>query len=572
MAEARTGAELFLRTLNERGVRFLFLNPGTETFPVQEAYAKLQTQGEPLPQLLLCPFENLASTAAQGAFLGLGSAQAALVHVDVGTANAAGTLNDAKANRTPVLLCAGRSPVSQEAVPGGRSKFINWLQDVPDQAALVRNYIKNEQIAYQPEAVPRVINRALQVAESAPAGPVYVSFPRESMMARTDAYPELDSRRFSAVHPGAASTDDVETLADWILSAHYPMVITGYLGRDISTPKALEELSDLAGLGVVEYRGRVNFPLTHPHHQGFRPETATEQADLIIVLEHDVPYVPNETRPPDETKLVHIGTDPYFETIQSWGFPSDLGIRATPLTVMQQLLLALRERLTPAAERRIADRKKQLSLQHAEWTREAWQRVEARPGEPVTATLAGQIIDEMLPSHSVIFEEAVTSANPVALQLRDLQPGTFFRNGGTYLGWALGAAIGYGLARPEAIPVALVGDGSFLFSVPSSALWFARQHAVPLLTIVLNNSSYNSVRLAARDAYPDGWQVKHGYVGTDMEDGPRPDLIAQACGIGGFSAQDGDEFRTELAHALKEVHQGRPAVVSVNTTLSARAT
>jgi acetolactate synthase-1/2/3 large subunit len=88
MSEPATGAELFLRTLQDRGVGFVFLNPETDTFPVQEAYAKLHAAGEPLPRLLMRPFENLASSAAQGVYLATGRAQVAFVHVDVGAANA----------------------------------------------------------------------------------------------------------------------------------------------------------------------------------------------------------------------------------------------------------------------------------------------------------------------------------------------------------------------------------------------------------------------------------------------------------------------------------------------------
>jgi acetolactate synthase-1/2/3 large subunit len=233
----------------------------------------------------MCPFESLASDAAQGVYLATGQAQVAFVHVDVGTANAAGSLNDAKANRTPVVLCAGRSPVSIEPVPGGRSKYINWLQDVPDQGMLVRNYTKNEQIAYRAAAIPRAVQRAFQVAESDPAGPVYVTFPREALMEEIDLRGDVVAARFPSVRAGSPNPEDVALVADWILAAERPVVVAGYTGRDPAAVRALVELSEVAGLGVVEYCGRVNFPLTHPHHLGFRPEAATATSDLIIVAE-----------------------------------------------------------------------------------------------------------------------------------------------------------------------------------------------------------------------------------------------------------------------------------------------
>jgi acetolactate synthase-1/2/3 large subunit len=565
-----TGAELFLRTLQHRGVRFVFMNPGTDTFPVQEAYAKLRAAGEPLPDLLMCPFENLASSAAQGAYLATGQAQVAFVHVDVGTANASGSLNDAKANRTPVVLCAGRSPVTIEAVPGGRSKYINWLQDVPDQGMLVRNYTKNEQIAYRAAAIPRAVQRAFQVAESDPAGPVYIAFPREALMEETDLGSDIDAGRYPAVRAGSPNPEDVELLADWILAAERPVVIAGYSGRDLAAVRALVDLSELAGIGVVEYRGRVNFPLTHPHHLGFQPEAATESSDLIIVAEHDVPYVPVETEPDPATRLVHVGHDPYFETVQTWGFPSDLGIRADTRRTFERLRDVIGERLDLSDRDRIEARSRTLQRDHDAWAQAAWAPISAPTGHPASPAFVGQALHELLPDNAVVFEEAVTSANPIALQLKDLGPGRLFRNGGSYLGWALGAAAGFGLAATGDMPVAVCGDGSFIFAVPTAVLWFARTHQIPMLVVVVNNATYNSVRLAGRDGYPDGAQVRHGYVATDFGETPHADDLARACGVAGFRASDGPQLRSALKQAVETVQAGQPALVTVETTTADR--
>lgn len=568
MATKVTGAELFLRALQDRGVRYIFMNPGTDTFPVQEAYANLAAANEPLPELLMCPFESLASSAAQGVYLALGQAQAAFVHVDVGTANAAGSLNDAKANRTPVVLCAGRSPVTIEPVPGGRTKFINWLQDVPDQGMLVRNYIKNEQIAYRAAAIPRAVQRAFQVAESDPAGPAYITLPREALMEETDLGDDVTATRYPPVRAGSPNQEDVDQVADWILQADRPVVITGYMGRDPEAVDALVDLSETAGVGVVEYRGRVNFPLDHPHHLGFQPESATETADLILVVEHDVPYVPFLTEPGPGTKLVHIGHDPFFETIQTWGFPSDLGIRADARRTLIALREAVEHRLDGESGVQIGQRSERLQNDHDTWSGDAWSPVSSPVGEPVTPTLLGQILAEQLPDNVVVFEEAVTSGNPIALQLKDLGPGRLFRNGGSYLGWGLSAAAGFGLTRTGDIPVALCGDGSFLFAVPSAVLWFAATHEIPLLIVVANNSTYNSVRLAGRDGYPEGAQVQHGYVGTDFGQGPAADAIARACGVEGHRAKDAEELRAVLKLALETVVSGAPALVTVDTTMA----
>ena len=178
----------------------------------------------------------------------------------------------------------------------------------------------------------------------------------------------------------------------------------------------------------------------------------------------------------------------------------------------------------------------------------------------------------------------MTAANPIALQLKGLGPGRMFRNGGSYLGWALGAAAGFGLAgkgegeRQRAggrgaagdIPVAVCGDGSFIFAVPTAVLWFARTHQIPVLTVVLNNATYNSVRLAGRDGYPDGAQVRHGYVGSDFGETPHADEVARACGVAGFRASDGEQLRSALKQAVETVQAGQPALVTVDTTTADR--
>ena len=359
--------------------------------------------------------------------------------------------------------------------------------------------------------------------------------------------------------------------ADWLLAARNPMVITGYLGRDPAAVDLLVELSELVGIGISEYRGRVNFPLRHPHHLGFAPETATRAADVLLVLEHDVAYVPISESPADDTRLIHVGVDPVWETIQNWGFPSDLPIRADGAAFLRALVAELRERITDEDRAAISERSQQLAAQHEEWTAQAWAPLQPAAGELLPPALVGQLLNAALPDTAVIFE-AVTAANPIALQLADVGPGRYFRNGGSYLGWALCAAVGYGLADSSSLPVAVVGDGSFLFAVPSSTLWMANHHSVPLLTVVVDNGVYNSVRLAGRDGYPQGAQVEHEYVATDFGETPQADLIAEACGVSGFSATTADEARAALADAIKVVESGRPALVTIKTSMSARAT
>src|SRR5579859_814756 len=89
-------AEGYVEALVSQGVDCLFLNPGTDTFPIQEALAKFRELGRPAPRTILCIFELVALAAAHGYYAATGRPQAVLVHVDVGTQNLGSMLHNAQ--------------------------------------------------------------------------------------------------------------------------------------------------------------------------------------------------------------------------------------------------------------------------------------------------------------------------------------------------------------------------------------------------------------------------------------------------------------------------------------------
>ncbi|MDP8922360.1 MAG: thiamine pyrophosphate-binding protein, partial [Chloroflexota bacterium] len=183
-------AEAYLAALTAQGVDCLFLNPGTDTFPIQEAAAKLLALGRPVPRIVLCPFEVVALAAAHGYYYATGRPQAVLVHVDVGTQNLGGTLHDAQRGRAAVVIAAGRSPYTTDSVVrGSRDTYIHWLQEQFDQHGIVRNYVKWEYELRRPEQMGEAVARAFQLAASDPPGPVYLTLPREVLMAEPGVVP-----------------------------------------------------------------------------------------------------------------------------------------------------------------------------------------------------------------------------------------------------------------------------------------------------------------------------------------------------------------------------------------------
>jgi acetolactate synthase-1/2/3 large subunit len=114
-------AEGYVEALISQQVSCLFLNPGTDTFPIQEALSKLAGQGRPVPRTVLCLFEVVALAAAHGYYAATGQPQAVLVHVDVGTQNLGGMLHNAQRGRAAVFIAAGQSPYTIYLLMRGHS-------------------------------------------------------------------------------------------------------------------------------------------------------------------------------------------------------------------------------------------------------------------------------------------------------------------------------------------------------------------------------------------------------------------------------------------------------------------
>ena len=163
-----TGADVYLGTLAARGVDYLFANGGTDFAPIVEAYAKGRARGWPLPEAVVVPHENLGVAMAHGYTMLTGRAQAMMVHVGVGTANALNGLINASRQNVPILFSAGRTPLTES---GARNNFIHWAQEHFDQGAMLREFVKwDYELGHAEQAGP-IVDRALAIAQSAPQVP-----------------------------------------------------------------------------------------------------------------------------------------------------------------------------------------------------------------------------------------------------------------------------------------------------------------------------------------------------------------------------------------------------------------
>ncbi|MGH7067398.1 MAG: thiamine pyrophosphate-binding protein, partial [Acetobacteraceae bacterium] len=322
-------AEAYLALLAERGVAYLFGNAGTDFAPIVEAFADAKARALPTPAPVLAAHENLAVSMAHGYAMVSGRVPAVMVHVSVGTANAMCGLFNAARENVPMLLTAGRTPLTEAGLPGARDAYIHWGQEMYDQAAMLRELVKWDYELRNGAQLEVVLDRALALAATEPRGPVYLSLPREVLAAPLGELRYRQPSRLAAAAPPAADEGALSEAAAILSAAENPLIVTTSAGRDPAAVSALAALAERAAIPVVQFAPRhLSLPADHPMQLGFDPSPLIADADVVLAIESDVPWMPSRAAPPPEAKVVQIGLDPLFGKYPIRGFPSDLAITA----------------------------------------------------------------------------------------------------------------------------------------------------------------------------------------------------------------------------------------------------
>lgn len=374
------------------------------------------------------------------------------------------------------------------------------------------------------------------------------------------------SRHRAPVTP-AACRDAVSEVAQWWMEAERPVLLTARAGRTPDGMAALDRLVTLTGTPVGDSREVLNLPSSHECYIEDDAVAADllRSADLVVVVDHEVPWVPLNRQPPETARVVQIDIDPVKQTMINWAFPVDLPIQADSGKALWQILAALEEKATPEIRARWEKRREALAAAKRQRA-EARERLrETLADQPVIAAeLVAQALNEALPAEAIVMEEVTTNDMLVREHLERTAPGTIHAIGAAGLGWALGAALGVKLAEPERQVVAFVGDGTFMFSAPLAALWTARDAGAPFLTVILNNSGYRAAMFPVRLLFPDGVSVRENdFTGTVFSESVDFAAAARSAGAFGITISDPGEIAAGIAEARRAVSEGRCAVVDV---------
>ncbi len=455
-------------------------------------------------------------------------------------------LYDAQKAGAPILVTAGQheqtfnitEPLLWADLPTIARPFVKWSYEVRRLADL-----------------PRAVHRAVKTALAPPTGPVFLSLPSDVMTASGEIELGAPTRIAGGVRGDAAA---VTRAAELLARARHPVIIAG---DAVPQSGALEELVRLAeALGAPVYdegmASRAMFPSSHPLYRGgFARLPAVirgimQHHDLLLSVGADLftLSLPGEVEAlPDDMPVIHLDID-------SWelgkNYPAKVAILGDPRATLPDLSRAL-ERAMSVPDRqhagaRLDKARADGATALARLRASAEATADRLPIQPLSLLHA---IAGLLPKDAVVVDETVSSGAGLRRLLRSDDAQSFFGLRGGGIGWGLPAAVGIKLALPDRPVVALIGDGSALYSI--QALWTAAHEKLAVVFVILNNSSYRILKQRTNAMQALAAQTDR-YVGMDL-DNPRVDFVSVARGLGiaAHRATTLEDVRGLVADALR---------------------
>ncbi len=533
-----TGRAAFLELLASEGVDTMFGNPGTTELAIMEALGE-----QSRIDYVLGLQESVVVAMADGYARASGRLAACNVHVAPGLGNAMGSIYNAKFYGSPVLVTAG-----QQEQGHGLMEPLLYDPLVPIAQPLVKWAVECTRV----EDLPRIIRRAAKVALTPPTGPVFLSLPGDVL----DGEAALDLGAPTRVELGVRPDDVVlNRLADRLLQARNPVLIAGH---ELAVRDALDDAASLAEtLGVPVLQQTVpyaaQFRSEHPAFLGAltrnqqQVRAALEPYDMLVFLGSDVlrmsVHSPIDAMPPGRAVIQIAERD--WELGKN--YPAEIAVRADVGTTLRALVEVLRARMDAPAREAAAGRLRAIAEDN--WTvrraRAVGEALKLSGQMPLATSYLSKVLSDAIPDDAVVLEEALTTGFPLLgfLRLRDSRSFYGLASGG--IGFAMGGAVGISLALPDRPVVALVGDGSAMYSI--QALWTAAHLERPITYVIANNRSYRILKERLK-----AFRGTDRFIGMDLRD-PPIDFVALATSMGvrARRIEHPDEFEPALREASR---------------------
>jgi benzoylformate decarboxylase len=542
-----SGRSAFIELLKLEGITHLFGNPGTTELPIMHALADY-----PEMRYVLGLQEAIVVAMADGYARASGLLVACNVHVAPGLGNAMGSLFTAFNSGTPLIVTAG-----QQEQGHGLTEPLLYAPLVPIATPVVKWATEVTRL----EDLPRIVHRAAKVAMTPPTGPVFISLPGDIL----NAFGAIDLGQATRVDTRVRPSDEgLRTLALRLLDAKRPVIIAGH---EIVVSDAFAEAAHFAEtLGCPVYDETVlqgaHFPSEHPAYLGplSRDQKTVrgrlEPFDTVISLGSGLlrmsVYSDVEPLPP-HVSIIQIG-------LRDWemgkNYPAEIALRADIKETLRVLTPLIAELGGVAQSKRAAERIAQFADRN--WTAQRKRRAEAAlakaAARPIDSEWLMLTITGLLPKGAIVVDEGLTTAASLAafLPIRDRY--AYFGNVSGGIGWGIAAAVGVQLAQPDRRVVALLGDGSAMYSI--QALWTAAHHKLPMTFVVFNNGGYRIIKQRLKL-----FHSTDRFMGMDFID-PPIEFAALAAALGMQSHRVDNPVAFKAAYA-EAVAASKPTLIEV---------
>jgi benzoylformate decarboxylase len=545
-----SGKRAFLELLKQEGVEILFGNPGTTELPLMDALAV-----ENELRYVLALQEASVIGMADGYAQASGKLAVVNLHVTPGLGNAMGMLYDAQKAGSPILVTAG-----QHDQDFNITEPILWAELPPIARPLVKWSAEVHRLA----DLPRLVHRAAKTALAPPTGPVFLSLPGDILKAEGEIDLLAPTRIATQMRGDPAAVKEAATL---LAEAKRPLIVAG---DAVARSKAHAELIELAELlGAPVYSELVpstaSFPASHPLFRGAMTRMQgpirkiLEQYDVLFSVGGDLftLSLPSDIEPmPAGLTLIHLDTDPWE---LGKNYPPQVAILGDPKTTLPDITEAVRKAMSSGARgaaRERLDAAKAATLAERDALKaKARDMAGQTPVQPLSLLNA---IGEMLPKDAVVIDETISSGAGIRSLIRSDDPQSFYGLRGGGIGWGLPAALGVKLALPDRPVLALVGDGSAMYTC--QALWTAAHERIAAVFVILNNSSYRILkqRLVAQRGLAA--QVDR-FVGMELTD-PVIDYVGLARSLG-VAAERAASVRDATDLIAKGLKSDAPLLIDV---------
>ncbi|HVW50570.1 MAG TPA: benzoylformate decarboxylase [Trinickia sp.] len=497
------------------GMTTIFANPGSTELPMFRDFPADF-------RYVLGLQEAVVVGMADGHAQASGRATLVNLHSAAGVGNAMGNIFTAFRNRTPLVITAGQQ--ARSILP-----FDPFLS-ATDATELPKPYVKWSIEPARAQDVPLAIARAWAIAMQEPRGPVFVSIPVDDWDQPTQRLPERAVSHVTRPDPDALAS--IGALLD---ACERPAFV---VGGAVDRAGAVDDLVRLAErhrarVYVAPMTGRCSFPETHRLFAGFLP--AMRERIVELLGGHDLVFAVGAP-----AFAYHVeGSGPHVPVgARLCQLIEDPGIAAwTPqgLAVVGNVRLGVLDLLDrPAPRERALPPPRQLPARAAE----------PAPGERMSVAFALQTLSEVRRAEDIVVEEAPSARPVMQAYLPITRAGGFLTMDSGGLGFGMPAAVGVALASQGGRVIAVIGDGSSMYSV--QAVWTAVRLQLPIIFVILNNARY----AALQDFAPVfGFGPEDPVQGTDL---PGLDFVTLGAGMGcpGVRVTEAPVLREALQSAL----------------------